>query len=372
MSKSARWSFTVNNPGDWRPAFDAPSMAYMIFQLERGEAAGTPHIQGYVRFNTRKTMQGVKTFLRETAHLEVARGTEQHNHDYCSKAATREPDTAYTEYGTFDPTAGQQGKRTDLIAVANKLKAGATMQTIAMEHPEVILKYPTGTSVLQQLLQQPPPVRDMHTTVLWGPTGTGKSHRALTAFPDAFVLRLSGSRSPWDQYNNQSVVIFEEFDPADCPPHQLNSWLDKWPLTLPCRYNNKHAFYTHVIILSNADPATWYSMFPLLQVQAVQRRLQEPMGQIYNVLDQQTPVDFHWMDPPPAPAAPAAPTPAPTPLLDRRPRSPPSGDPRPLQRAASQALVFPDPLPDHFFMTDDATRDGFNYGNGSQDDPIIL
>lgn len=369
MSRSARWTFTVNNPGDWIPVFDQAHMAYMVFQHEIGAAAATPHIQGYVRFKTRKALDTAKHFIADTAHMEVARGTEAQNHDYCTKADTRAPGTEPREAGTYDPTAGTQGKRSDLIAVADKLKAGATLQTIAMEHPSEIIKYSSGIERLSQLLLQPPLRRDLHVTVLWGPTGTGKSHRALNAFPEAYIVRMSGARSPWDQYNNQQVVIFEEFDPADCPPHQLNSWLDVWKLTLPCRYNNKHAFYTHVIILTNMDPTTWYAMFPQAQVQAVQRRLQEPMGHIYNVVDRETPVDFSWWT---AAAAPAAAAPAPPPVPPRTPalpRSPPSVDPRPLQRAASQQLVFPDPLPDHFFMQDEAANP---FGDGSQDYPIIL
>lgn len=315
MSKSARWCFTVNNPGPWLPVFDDTAMDYIVFQHEVGAAGATPHIQGYVRFKIRKALSAAKALIADTAHMEIARGSEEQNRAYCTKADTRMPDTEFHEAGHYDGTKGQQGSRTDIAAVATALAQGQSLKTVALQNPAVFMKYPSGMQALSLLAQSPPLIRDVHVTVLWGPTGTGKSHRAMTSFPDAYVVRYSGARSPWDQYNNETTVIFEEFDPADVPPHQLNSLLDKWKLTLPCRYNNKFAYYTHVIILTNVDPAHWYPMFPQLQRDALLRRLQAPVGQVFNVIDQHSVIDLTWWQAAAAPAAAQAAPPA-TPVLD--------------------------------------------------------
>ena len=48
--------------------------------------------------------------------------------------------------------------------------------------------------------------------ILWGPPGTGKSHRARTKWPDAYWLsRGNGQNIWWDSYAGQKVVIIDEF-----------------------------------------------------------------------------------------------------------------------------------------------------------------
>lgn len=369
-NRSARWSFTLNNPGDFRPAYDATEMAYLVYQLERGVAGGTEHLQGYVRFKNRKQLNAAKHFIADTAHMAVSQGSEEQNKNYCTKADTRV--AGPWEFGTYDGTQGQQGRRSDLKLVADLLVAGQPPTSVFLAHPETFAKYPQGLQQLALLAQQPPLSRDVHVTVLWGPTGTGKSHRAMTTFPDAYVVRFSGARAgtAWDQYTNQAVVIFEEFDPADVPPHQLNSYLDKWKLSLNCRYNNKYAYYTHVVILTNLDPATWYPMFPALQRDALFRRLAAPIGQVFHVPDRDTVINFAWW----IPTEPATPTPAPTPTLTQAPaaaaqayiprQASPSHLQPPLQR--HNAGLFDSGWTPALFPSD--TLDGA----GTSDEPFIL
>lgn len=127
MSRSARWCFTVNNPETWRPEFFSPEMNYLIWEKEVGEQ-GTTHIQGYVRFKVRKTLQGAKRLICEQAHMEPARGSEGDNIAYCSKdRALAGGDWA--EYGTADPEI-RQGRRTDLEAVISDVISGMSSQIL--------------------------------------------------------------------------------------------------------------------------------------------------------------------------------------------------------------------------------------------------
>lgn len=121
MSRSARWCFTRNNPDQWRPDFFPPEMDYLIWEKEVGEE-GTPHIQGYVRFKVRKTLQGAKRLICAEAHMEPARGSEGDNIAYCSK----DRDIAagdWAEHGTADPLI-RQGRRTDLEGVISDVITG--------------------------------------------------------------------------------------------------------------------------------------------------------------------------------------------------------------------------------------------------------
>jgi len=41
-----RWCFTINNPGEYRPMFDAGVALYMCYGLETAPTTGTIHLQG--------------------------------------------------------------------------------------------------------------------------------------------------------------------------------------------------------------------------------------------------------------------------------------------------------------------------------------
>ena len=122
-----RWCFTVNNPGAWEPLADVDDMAeigYIVWQTERGDREGTKHIQGYVRFQRRMRLNAVKQFFkRRDMHLEGARGSEAQNKDYCTKESSR-VDGTHGEASEYDPKQGQQGRRSDLEAIAEEVKPG--------------------------------------------------------------------------------------------------------------------------------------------------------------------------------------------------------------------------------------------------------
>lgn len=321
MTKVARWCFTVNNPGEWRPAFDGAQMDYLCYELERGEQ-GTEHVQGYVRFKGRKALNTAKHFICDQAHMEAAKGSEAQNKEYCSK----EKNGTFVEWGTYkaDEGAKGQGHRSDLTAAITKLKAGAPKNTVWREHPELLIKYPTGMEKAAEVLRGEPPLeRQVHVTVLWGPTGMGKSHRARHAFPEAYCTEAKPVGT-FDNYCGEDTVIMDEFDPMDVKATELNTWLDKWKVLLRCRYANKYAWWTNFIICTNIDPKTWYATADPAHRDAVQRRL----AMIYHVTDQETVFNLRWWESGSAPGILASPgaagssTARPAPVRTLTPTSP--------------------------------------------------
>lgn len=280
MSLSKRWAWTVNNPGDWTPVWQPAKMDYMVWQREVGEQ-GTEHIQGYFRLIARSRLETAKRLLTETAHLEVAKGTEAQNKEYCSKETTRKEGTEFTECGTFEADAGKQGKRTDLEGAVAKIQAGVPLATIIQEDPGVV-RYINQMQQARQVLRPAPPTeRDVHTVVLWGASGTGKSHRCWKKFPNLYAV--PHGRNPWDLYEGQETILMDEFEPGQWTIADLNRYLDKWPCQLQCRYFNRSAAWTRVLICSNWDPTTWFlAELPAVRA-ALFRRLQAPMGEIIEV-----------------------------------------------------------------------------------------
>lgn len=269
--QSKRWCFTWNNAGQSRPAYNAIEMDYLVYQGEVG-ANGTSHVQGYVRFRTKRRLSAVKTLLgSDSIHVEIAKGTEGDNRRYCTKDEGRL--WGPVEHGTFVEGEGTKGRRTDLLAATNMIKQGSTMKEVADQHSEVFVKYHQGLIQLSHAVRPLPPIsRTVHVQVLWGPTRTGKTHRVLHTYQD--IYQVVPGRDPWGLYKGQKVILFDEFDSSQWPITSMNRFLDKWRCPLDCRYHNLYAEWELVVICSNSSPESWYlnESYPLIQ--AFQRRLE--------------------------------------------------------------------------------------------------
>ena len=230
-------------------------MQYLIWELEIAPDTGTPHVQGYVRMNNRQRLTQMKTHICQTAHLEIARGSEQENKDYCSKERNGDD---WGEFGEFDQLQ-RPGRRTDLEDITQQIIQGAPLREIALKYPSQWVRYHQGLQSLHRMsLPEATTCRAISTTILWGVSGVGKTHRVRTTFPNGYVA-IPG-RDPWASYLNQEVLIFDEFNPDLWPIQMMNHYLDKWPLQLDSRYYNKVAHWTKVFIISNINPKDWYAL----------------------------------------------------------------------------------------------------------------
>lgn len=129
------WCFTVNNPlaydegvvSAWHPDL----AKYVVFGREVGEE-GTPHLQGYVQFKSKKRLTALKKLHKE-AHWEVAKGNPQQNLDYCSK------DGDFVELGE----SISQGNRSDLEAFKDAVKDGVvSFRQLREDHSSVFARHP--------------------------------------------------------------------------------------------------------------------------------------------------------------------------------------------------------------------------------------
>lgn len=84
----AAWCFTINNPQPGDVPVKWKGVCACIFQLEQGVVSRTQHFQGYVVFDTKKSIFEVLDVCR-CAHWEPAQGSMQDNLLYCSKDSTR-------------------------------------------------------------------------------------------------------------------------------------------------------------------------------------------------------------------------------------------------------------------------------------------
>lgn len=107
--------------------------------------------------------------------------------------------------------------------------------------------------------------------VYWGPTGTGKSHRAwMEATSGAY------SKDPrtkfWCGYDDQPNVNIDEFRGAIDISHILR-WLDRYPVRVETKGSSRPLMATTIWITSNLHPDGWYPELDPSTLAALTRRL---------------------------------------------------------------------------------------------------
>lgn len=224
MARSRSWCFTLNNyTEDERDSTRALSAVYVVFGYERGEE-GTPHLQGYAQFASKKSHKQMKAMLPR-AHWEVRKGTIAEAVDYCKK------DGDYEEIGKKPLTPEEKGdcnkKRWRLI---NEKAIEGDEEWLKENEPHV---YHTGLATFRSHKKARTEVlgySDVDTPHEWwvGPTGTGKSKALHEEYPGHYQKEKN---KWWCNYRDQDVVAIEEADPKTMEhmASRMKQWADRYP-----------------------------------------------------------------------------------------------------------------------------------------------
>jgi hypothetical protein len=258
--KYIEWNFTENDKTVVkvieRPYFkDAKAFAdytqnlehfkYTIFQTEKGENE-TEHIQCFLIFTVSKWFDTIKKYF-PTANIQATLGTNVQARDYCSKTETRVGEVY--ELGQF----AEERARTDNAQFLEFIDSGANNNELKKLFPALFLKTYTNIDKMRQeniFEDYKKKFRNIETTYIYGGTGVGKTLHIYNTYGfDIYRVTNYGSH-PFDQYSGEDIITFEEFDSSFKITEMLN-YLDRYPLMLPCRFNDKVACYTKVFIISN-------------------------------------------------------------------------------------------------------------------------
>jgi len=246
----------------------AQQCEYGVFQREVAPGTGTKHLQGFLYAKSAKAFTRWKSLIGDRAHLEKTRGTPQQASDYCKKEDSREPGTEPEEFGLLPA----QGKRSDLEAIAEAIKAGGTVEEVAAEHPGDFIRYHRGIEHFHAVCQGP---RNWKTKVYWlyGPTGTGKSAWAHNSFPSAYWKM--GCTKWWDGYYGESDVIVDDYRRDLCTFGELLRLLDRYPMRVERKGSSCQFRARNLVITSPDSPrVTW------------EGRTEEALGQLLRRIDE--------------------------------------------------------------------------------------
>jgi len=204
---------------------------YLVLGFEVGEG-GTPHVQGYAEFSTVLGLAGAKKALGSRIHIEPRRGTQQQAVDYCQK------DGKFEIYGS--PKSMGRPRTNDPVTANRALSFLARIRD--GERLCDLLFDPDASFAIIKHLQVAAPylesARDFNSdppkvTWFYGPTGTGKTRRAIHECVQEFgverVYIKSDSGTWFDGYDGHDAVVFDDFRSSWFEFSFLLKLLDRYP-----------------------------------------------------------------------------------------------------------------------------------------------
>ncbi len=268
-----QFCFTANNfsteeeKTTIKSAFACGDDQFVTYCIMGYEGVGkTPHIQGFTQVakacrwtKLNKLLPGgaVKKAKRTAEqkrwqgwHWEnkVRNSTNEEARDYCKKEGDWE------EWGEF--SGSKQGRRTDLVDVAELIATGADKATIFKAHPSAFLKY--RSNIVQTIgdLQEESALQrgTLEVIVLWGPTGLGKTHMALESAPKGTVYMQHGEdlkKGWWPGYKGETTLVLDDWTPSSCSVSTMLKLLDKYKCVLAVKGAHSWAAWTTVYITTN-------------------------------------------------------------------------------------------------------------------------
>lgn len=231
------------------------TLIYLCMADEQGTQFHT-HI--FVVFASRVRFSMLKRYLPES-HIEKCKGSVSDNVNYIKKTGKWENtakqekriEGTFEEYGTQPPDS--KGKRSDMSELYQMVLDNMTNAEILAQNQDYILQIDkidkVRTTVLAERFKET--VRlDLEVIYISGKTGTGKTRGVLEKNGYSNVYRVTDYLHPFDSYNGQPVIAFDEFR-SSLKIKEMLLYCDIYPIELPSRYANKFACYNKVYIISN-------------------------------------------------------------------------------------------------------------------------
>jgi len=240
-SESKNWCFTINNYAE-TDLFSVKEIAckYIIVGKEVA-ASGTPHLQGYVSFDSNKRFKAVKKLFPHGTHLEKAKGSALQNIAYCSK----EDSTAYTS--GVPPASKGSGNKIRWDEAKDAAKEGRFEDVPAELQWRF---YRTMKEMAKDNMKKPVPLSGPCGLWIYGETGSGKTYAVTTQHPDRYMKPLN---KWWDGYQGEDVVHIDEISPEHTKylADKLKLWADAYPFPAETKGGACQLRPKRIIVTSN-------------------------------------------------------------------------------------------------------------------------
>lgn len=239
--KNRNFTFTFNN----YPNLDLVTnidCKYIAYSEEVAPTTGTPHLQGYITFNSPKTHAQVCN-LMPGCHIEVMHGSLAQNETYCSKAGR------LVERGT-PPISNDNRGRAEQLRWQRARESAKSGDLDSVDADIYVRYYNTLKNIAKDHATKPAPY-DVKCFWIHGPTGTGKSHAVESAFPNCYK-KVMDDLKWFDGYNGEDVIYLEDLDIYHIKwGGMIKRLADKWPMQASIKGSMKYIRPKCVIVTSN-------------------------------------------------------------------------------------------------------------------------
>lgn len=205
------------------------------------------------------------------AHIEKALGSNEDNYNYIRKIGEKYENKADTNLpDTFEESGELPPDRNSSSTLSSEI---LEMLDDGCSEYEIIKTYPAAINRLQNIKQAKGIInkekykdikRDVKVHYIYGESGVGKTRSVMDKYGYSNVYRVTDYKHPFDDYEEQKVILFEEFRSSIEIEKMLN-YLDIYPVVLPCRYANKIAMYDTVYISTNIPIENQYTQTQLYE-----------------------------------------------------------------------------------------------------------
>lgn len=245
--------FTVNNwtQADWDTIWNCDKLSYLVMGQEIAPTTGTPHIQGYCEFGGKQaTYSVVQRCLGGHAWFKArASKLPEKAANYCKE------DGKFVERGTMC----EPGHKSTLSDIREQIEDGVKPRQIKWENPHLLHMFGRSIDEIYDIHNYNKK-RDWFTRGIWywGPTGTGKSFKALEGYSRETHYISPGDGRWFDGYDGQETFVINEYrggigEASFTDLLQMCDWVPHW---LSRRGKEPIPFMSKVVIITSSMSPT--------------------------------------------------------------------------------------------------------------------
>lgn len=286
-TRSRKYLLTINNPQQHgittqgiKKSVEKYAVNYYCYCAETG-GNGTYHYHIFIYYKNAIAFLTMKQNF-PTANIVTAVGNSAQNRNYILKNLPEHNKQADGSYEYKDSSAKihkginhsdtfyefgecpdeHQGRRSDLEYMYSLVKEGYTNAEILEMCAETAIKHIDKLNKLRHayLVDKFKGQRrlDLKVHYVFGKTGTGKSRDILDEHGDENCYRITDYNHPFDSYQCEPVIVFEEFR-SSLRLQDMLLYLDIYPVILPARFSPRVGCFTTVYVVSNWDFESQFS-----------------------------------------------------------------------------------------------------------------
>lgn len=266
--KAKNWFLTFQTEEFTFP--ECTEVNYAVYSRDTAPTTGKVHWHAYVQFKRQKRYTGIEKIFGKCDH-RIA----QDKHASIKYIKAKE---SPQEIGSYTST----GDRTDLMDCKKKLDKGKTWFELAQTHFAPAMRYRRSFKEYAEEVRRRkiPKRQEIKIFIIWGPTGSGKTHLVYDRHPieDIYALSTGGKKLWFSGYTGQGVLLIDEFY-GQCQYATMLRLTHEFPYQAETKGGHAYKAWHTVYILSNSPPCKWYQTVP--STDALKRRI----TQVYEMRD---------------------------------------------------------------------------------------